>query len=238
MVEEHFFDDRDELIQTLAARCEAQLLHAIDQRGKASLLVSGGSTPAPLYRELSHRMLDWSRVGVGLVDERWVNADHSASNERFIREHLLFNKARDAAFYPMKQNGSSAQAAAADVAELYQSKLSWPADLVILGMGADGHTASLFPRAEGLEQGLNPDNPSVCCAINAIRSPVTGEYTERLSLTYATLCRAKELVLLITGSEKLAVYQAAKTWQNTIDDCPIAALLTDAKVTVSVFWAP
>ncbi len=238
MIEEHFFDDRADLLQTLAARCQTQLIEAIHERGTASFFVSGGSTPAPLYQRLSGSDVDWSSVAVGLVDDRWVDADHKASNERFVHEHLLCNKAAVATFYPMKQEHSSAVDAADRVSALYQSKLTWPADLVVLGMGADGHTASLFPRAQGLEQGLNPENPSLCCAIKATRSEVTGDYTERLSLTFSALRGARSVVLLITGSEKLAVYQSAKARQLKVADCPITALLTDSELTVSVYWAP
>jgi 6-phosphogluconolactonase len=238
MIEEFFFDDRDELIEALTTRCETQLMRSISDGGAASLFVSGGSTPAPLYQALSNREIDWSSVAVGLVDDRWVDADHEASNERLVREHLLCNKAKAAAFYPMKVKDCSAKEAAKSINEVYQSQLNWPGDVVILGMGPDGHTASLFPRAEGLEWGLNPDNPDVCCAIEAIPSAVTGAYTERLSLTLSALRNTKELVLLITGAEKLAVYQSAKEGQESVADCPITALLTDSDVTVSVYWAP
>lgn len=238
MIEEHFFEDQADLLQTLAVHCQTQLLGSIRARGKASFFVSGGSTPAPLYQTLSGCEIDWSMVAVGLVDDRWVDADHQASNERFVREHLLCGKAAAASFYPMKQSQASAADAADRVSALYQSNLTWPADLVVLGMGADGHTASLFPRAQGLEQGLNPKNPNLCCAINATHSEVTGDYTERLSLTFSALRRARDVVLLITGAKKLAVYQSAKEGCQQVADCPITALLTDSEVALSVYWAP
>lgn len=238
MVEEHFFENHAQLFQALASRCEMQLMRAISQRGNASFFVSGGSTPAPLYEALSNSELDWSSVGVGLVDDRWVDPDMKASNERLVRETLLRNQAISATLYPMKQPDVCAKTAVDSVSALYQSKLSWPADLVILGMGPDGHTASLFPRAEGLEQGLAIDNPNVCCAIQATKSEVTGDYTERMSLTLSALRQSHELILIITGPEKLAVYNAAKEDKSNVADCPVSALLRDEDLTVSVYWAP
>jgi 6-phosphogluconolactonase len=236
MVTEHIFENRAAMIAALQADCETALRTAIEDRGEATFMVSGGSTPEPLYKALSQVDLDWESVYVALVDERWVAFEHDKSNEAFTVKHLIQNKAAVANLVGMKNSADTAMEGLADCELAYQ-QLAQPFDVTILGMGSDGHTASLFPHAPRLEAALNPDSEQLCAVINAIQSDVTGSITERMTLTLAGLLRSKKLVLLITGDEKLAVLRAAQAGTDT-SEMPIRAVLQQQQVPVSIYWAP
>lgn len=236
MVTERLFESRAEMIAALQAECEAALRGAIEDRGEASFMVSGGSTPEPLYKALSNSDLDWESVYVALVDERWVDFDHDKSNEAFTVKHLIQNKAAVANLVGMKNSAETALEGLADCEAAYQ-QLAQPFDITILGMGSDGHTASLFPHAQGLDAALNPDSNELCAAITAKQSEVTGAIVERMTLSLAGLLRSKSLVLLITGDEKLAVLRAAQA-DGDVKDMPIRAVLRQTRVPVVVYWAP
>ncbi len=236
MVEEHLFTDRSSLLDSLTRDCQHHLQEDLTDKGHATLLVSGGSTPAPLYQSLSKTDLDWIRIHVALVDERWVDIDQEASNEAFIQRTLLINNARQAAFTGMKTAAASATDGCAETEARYRA-LPQPFTVTILGMGSDGHTASLFPHAEGLNEALSEDNPQLTAAIMARPSAVTGANTERLTLTLTGLLKSQRLILLLTGEEKLAVFRTA------LDDgpeevMPVRAVLRQNKVPVALYWAP
>lgn len=236
MVTERLFDNRAEMISALQAECESALRSAIEDRGEATFMVSGGSTPEPLYKALSNSGLDWESVYVALVDERWVDFDHDKSNEAFTVKHLIQNKAAVANLVGMKNSADTAADGLADCEAAYQ-QLAQPFDITILGMGSDGHTASLFPHAQGLDEALNPDSNELCAAIIAKQSEVTGAIVERMTLSLAGLLRSKTLILLITGDEKLAVLRAAQA-DGDVKDMPIRAVLRQQQVPVIVYWAP
>ena len=236
MVSERLFESRAEMIAALQAECETALREAIEDRGEASFMVSGGSTPEPLYKALSNVDLDWESVYVALVDERWVDFEHDKSNEAFTVKHLIQNKAAVANLVGMKNSAETAADGLADCESAYQ-QLAQPFDVTILGMGSDGHTASLFPHAQGLDEALDVDAEPLCAAIIAKQSEVTGAITERMTLTLAGLLRSKSLVLLITGDEKLAVLRAAQAGTD-VKEMPIRAVLQQQKVPVVVYWAP
>jgi len=236
MVSERLFDSRAEMIATLQVECESALRDAIEDRGEATFMVSGGSTPEPLYKALSNSDLDWESVYVALVDERWVDFEHDKSNEAFTVKHLIQNKAAVANLVGMKNSADTAAEGLDDCESAYQ-QLAQPFDVTILGMGSDGHTASLFPHAPGLEGALSQDSEQLCAALIANQSEVTGAITERMTLTLAGLLRSKSLVLLITGDEKLAVLRAAQAG-NDVNEMPIRAVLQQQKVPVVIYWAP
>lgn len=236
MISEHFFPDRESLFSALVDECYSLLADAVALKQSASMLVSGGGTPRPLYQQLSSRELDWQRIRVALVDERWVDIDHAASNEAFIKATLLHNKAAPAKFIAMKTAHATASLGQNVCEERYR-QLARPFDLAILGMGLDGHTASLFPQAQGLAEALDINRKQLCVAIKAKPSEVTGEFTERMSLSVYGLLQSRQLHLLITGEEKLAVYQQAKARQDSLLT-PISALLHQDSVPVKVYWAP
>ncbi|MDJ0778854.1 MAG: 6-phosphogluconolactonase [Gammaproteobacteria bacterium] len=231
---EHRFDDRDAMIEALRQTIAGELDNALAQNAQATLLLSGGSSPAPLYRGLSETPLDWQRVDVALVDERWVDPGDAASNERLLRATLLQNHAAAARFTGMKNNHPSPFSGESECNRAY-ARLQTPFDLALLGMGPDGHTASLFPGASGLTEAL--DRQLHCAAIRARRSEVTGEFLERMTLTPWSLLQSRRLLLMITGDEKWRVYQQAR--QNGADiDLPVSLLLDQDRVPVAVYWAP
>lgn len=236
MITEYFFDDRESFIDALTEECTSRLQDAITERGEASLLASGGSTPQALYRQLSHTDLPWSSVSVALVDERWVDPGQPGSNETFVKQNLLQERAASARYVPTKTPHAYAAEALPHCEQAY-SRLPRPFDLTILGMGPDGHTASLFPHADGLAEALDPGSEKLCAAITAQQSEVTGELTERLSLSLYGLLQSRQLHLLITGEEKLAVYQTARDNQD-IFSTPVSAVLRQSRIPVLVYWAP
>ena len=236
MIKEFLFEDRPSLFAVLAGDCQAHLAKALAANGAASLMVSGGSTPAPLYETLSRSDLDWSNVTVALVDERWVDSEHSASNEALINRSLLVNNAQHASFVGMKTQASTAAEGCSETEALYQ-KLPKPFTVSILGMGSDGHTASLFPHADGLSEALSVENQHLTAAIMAKQSEVTGTNTERLSLTLTGLMQSEHLIVLLTGEAKLAVFRTAMA-EGAVEDMPVRALLRQNKVPVELYWAP
>ena len=236
MISEHFFDDRESMFVALSAECE-QILHtALSNNQAATVLVSGGSTPLPLYQRLAQIELAWNQVDVALVDERWVAVDQPASNEAFIRNSLLQHNAAAAHFVAMKNAAETAVLGHGECEQAYQ-QLPRPFDLTLLGMGPDGHTASLFPLSKGLHRALDLNNSNLCSAITAIPSEVTGEFTERMSVTLAGLVQSRQLHLVITGEEKLAIYRQALAKPDAML-MPVSAVLQQVKVPVKVYWAP
>ncbi|OAI09404.1 6-phosphogluconolactonase [Methylomonas methanica] len=236
MVREFFFEQRSHLFTALVAECQDVLSEAVSKHGQATLLVSGGTTPAPLYEALSKSDLNWKKIKVALVDERWVDNQHSASNEALIRRSLLINNAKNVEFIGMKTLADTAKQGQAETEARY-AKLPQPFTLSIVGMGPDGHTASLFPHAEGLADALSEDNQNLTAAITAIQSEVTGPNTERLTLTRSALLKSERIVILFTGEDKLAVFNSAQK-PGPLEDMPIRALLNQEDVPVELYWAP
>ncbi len=196
----HAFTTQPGLIDDLSGQIASDLIESIRRKGKASLLVSGGSTPKPLFEKLRRMDLPWEQVAVGLCDERWVPFDHQDSNEQFVKSHLLQDNAAKARFIGMYQEGVAPYAAQQQCTETLKKEL-YPFDVVILGMGTDGHIASLFPGNERLDEAFDLDNKSLCIAIEPETAP-----HERMSLTRAAILSAEHLYLHFEGQEKLAVY--------------------------------
>ena len=236
MVNEFLFEDRSQLIAALTEKCQSLLQQNLTETGQASLMVSGGSTPAPLYEALSKSDLDWKNINIALVDERWVDKQHSASNEALIYRSLLINNAENATFTGMKNSAVTALTGCSETESEYQ-KLPQPFSVTILGMGNDGHTASLFPHAQGLNEALADDNQQLTAPIMAQQSEVTGENTERLTLSLTGLLKSQRLILLLTGEEKLTVFREAIN-KGSVEDMPIRALLRQNKVPFDLYWAP
>lgn len=229
------FENSDAAASALADAVAQTLRGALATRRRASLIVSGGSTPEPVYRRLSVTNLDWARIDVVLADERWVAAGEEGSNADFIRRTLLTGNAADAAFTELKSPGAR-PADGLQAGEARLSALNWPADCAILGMGDDGHTLSWFPRADGLEDALSADG-SLCAAISARPSPVTGPLTERITLTLRALEGVKLCALLIRGSAKRAALEKARL-PGPARDMPVRALLNHPSLDLQIFWSP
>lgn len=236
MVEEKLFADRAQLFSTLAQDCQTALTGALHDAGQASLMVSGGSTPAPLFQALSATPLNWQHIHIGLVDERWVDIDHSASNEALIKRTLLVDNAQCAPFVGMKTADARAVDGQTTTESQYRT-LPQPFTVTILGMGNDGHTASLFPYADGLTAALNPANEQLTAAIKAKPSEVTGPNTERLTLTLTGLLKSQRLIVLLTGEDKLNVFRQARQ-PGAVEAMPIRAVLQQDQIPVTLYWAP
>ena len=202
----HTFGTRETLQADAAHWIETRLMDALARRGKASLICSGGSTPGPVYQELSAIDMDWKNVTIGLADERWGDEDNEASNARLIRQTLLQDKAAAATFLPLKTEDASPFDAESALDARYRPITS-PVDVMVLGMGEDGHTLSWFADAKGLDAALDPDNPLNVAAIEAPKTKVTGPNTLRATLTLPVIARTRHILLLISGDKKRAVYQ-------------------------------
>jgi len=212
----------DDLAGQAAQSIAEVLKQALAVRDTVSLMVSGGSSPKPLYRQLSETELDWSRVHISLVDERWVEPGEVGSNEDFIRENLIRDKAANARFFGLKTKGDDPKAGLAE-AEARFSTVVQPFDVVVMGMGTDAHTASWFPHAQGLETALASDNAQSLCAIKAHRSEVTGDHLDRITLTAQAVLSAHHIVLFMPGAAKRAVFDAARN--KAVEDAPVKTLL-------------
>lgn len=235
-IKERFYRKREDLFESLTDHCQQKLEDACVKNGKASFMVSGGSTPAPLYKKLARRVMSWPKIDIALVDERWVDSNSQSSNAAFVKRTLLNHNAAQSRFTGLKTPQSSIERGIEQALSSYQS-LKAPWDLTILGMGTDGHTASIFPQAQGTEDALNDDQSQLLTAIRANPSEVTGDNLERITLSKYGLLKSKEIVLLITGQEKLDVYRRALE-QTDHHKMPVSAVLQQNQVPLQVFWAP
>jgi 6-phosphogluconolactonase len=226
----HQWDTSGELASRLAFNIATDLAAAIRERGTATLAVSGGSTPKPLFEQLSRRPLDWSSVTVTQVDERWVDESHSASNARLIREHLLQNLAAAASFVSMKTSAASPFDAEAEAAENL-SAFAGKIDVVVLGMGEDGHTASFFPAAPTLAIALDPTGRKLCVAVRPPDAP-----HDRMTLALPALYRARSLYLHVTGDKKWEVLQRAAR-PGPVEELPIRSLLRVPGRPLQIFYS-
>lgn len=204
----------------LAARVVSDLEEAVTQRGRASLAVPGGTTPEVFLRLLGYRNLDWRRIAVTLTDERWVGPGHDRSNARLVAR-TLGAAGRAYRWYPLYRAGTPAGRAVSRV-EYELGALGWPLDVVVLGMGDDGHVASLFP---GNEAGMEDTGPR---RFTAVKGP---NDEPRISLTLPALREARAVYLLFHGEQKLAVLDAA----HRDPRLPVARLLAARANAVTVF---
>jgi 6-phosphogluconolactonase len=229
VITEHRFDSAAALVTSLCASIAARLKSAVETRGRASFVVSGGRTPAALFGALSASVLPWDKVWITLADERWVPERHRDSNATLLRTHLLRRRAASAQFVSLK-NAAATPAAGAAECEAALGKLPRPFDLVLLGMGDDGHTASLFPRSPQLPAALLADGDHLCAAIDPVAAPYP-----RMTLTVAALLDARAIVLLFTGAVKWRTYQTARL-PGPIQDLPVRAILHQTRVPVAVYY--
>lgn len=236
MSQEFLCDDRESLYQKVANRCAMQLSRGVEKNGRASFIVPGGTTPAPVFNQLSQMSLLWNNILIAPSDERWLNPDQPQSNQRLIENELLINNAAKSKLMPLKMP-TKTPFEAESLAQKSISELNQPFDVCLLGMGPDGHFASLFPDCEQLPQALDISNSKKkCIAINAEGCPVAGEYTQRMSLTLSAILNSQLIILMFTGKEKLATLNKAKTESNPLKK-PVAALLTQTQTPVEIYWA-
>ncbi len=219
-----------QLAQDIAYRLDA----AIQARGVAVLSVSGGKSPIALFEALRVLPIDWSRVRVTLADERCVPATHPASNARLVQTHLLQDRARAAQLVPMVAETHEPLAPPALQAERASIALqaAGTADVLVLGMGADGHTASLFPHASNLSAALDRHNPHACIAIELAQPPANAPFP-RVTQTLAQLLRARHIVLPVSGADKLATLRLA--WGGASHQYPISHLLQQTQTPLALW---
>ncbi|EKS7794625.1 6-phosphogluconolactonase [Edwardsiella piscicida] len=227
----HFieFGSADALNTQLAQAIAERLRQGIAARGQASLVVSGGRTPLGLFAVLREQTLDWSRVWVTLADERWVGADDEASNETLVRANLLQGPAAAAHFIGLK-NDAAAPFDGAKAAEAALAAIARPFDALILGMGDDGHTASLFPGAENLFPALAMDSGRVCMGMTPLTAPL-----DRITLTLPALLDSRHIYLHLVGNAKRRVYEQAAGGAE-VNEMPIRAVLQQSMTPVDVYW--
>ncbi|MDJ0821427.1 MAG: 6-phosphogluconolactonase [Paracoccaceae bacterium] len=214
------YPDRDMLAIDLANQMAGDLRNALQHEDRVLLAVPGGTSPGPVFDDLCAADLDWSRVDVVLTDERWVPEDHARSNTRLLRERLLTGRAAAAHLLPLYTDGVACDDAVASLAERITPHL--PLAVALLGMGADRHTASLFPGADRLEEALSSRAP----VLLPMRAP--GAPEPRITLTAPVLEGAIRKHVLIYGAEKREALESARGMSPL--EAPINAVLTAAKV--------
>ncbi|WP_296281496.1 6-phosphogluconolactonase [Pseudoxanthomonas sp.] len=224
----HPFPDGDSVATALARAVADDLRTALVARGHASIALSGGSTPRRFLQALSKEPLDWANVTVTLVDERWVPDDHDRSNARLVKAHLLQHAAADAHFVPLHRATPTPDEALADIAAALPARL----DVVVLGMGGDGHTASFFPGGDRLVDAMDPATPATVLPMHA---PGAGE--PRITLTLPVLRDAGHLYLHIEGGEKRQVLQQALSGQGAGAGYPIRGVLQALRAPLQVYLA-
>lgn len=223
------FSTRTALDSQLAQDVAGLLGEAIADKGQGVLVVSGGSTPVHFFQALSRQGLPWEKVVVTLADDRWVPPTHEDSNEKLVRENLLINEARAARFLPLKNDARTPQQGEQKLASLLDALGRFA--VVILGMGGDGHTASLFPGTEALAKGLDLESGKNCIGVTPLNAPHA-----RMSLTLPRLLDTDHLIIHITGDQKKTVLEQA---QEKCDPqrWPVSAVLHQDRIPVDIYWA-
>jgi 6-phosphogluconolactonase len=227
------FSTADEMIRDLADVIVASLEAGIDAHGAASFVASGGTTPGPLFDILAERDALWDHVYITLSDERWVPPTSDASNEKLIRTRLLRDEASSARLVPMKTDDAHPRDAEAAVSA-WISAMPRPFDVTLLGMGDDGHTASLFPGADGLDAALDTQSPLMVRGIHPVKLDSTGE---RMTLTLRAILDSRLIIVLIRGDTKLKTLDAALAGDE-VHEMPVRAVLQQSATPVQVYWAP
>lgn len=226
----HSFETQSDLLDALSASIMCDLQNAIEEKGSAVLLVSGGSTPKPLFERLRQSDIDWGRVRIGVCDERWVSPDHEESNEKLVKTHLIRDHAINAQFVGMYREGLSADDAEKECDKTFRTSL-WPYDVAILGMGDDAHIASLFPFNVKLPLAFDEHNDLLCIAITPQSAP-----HQRMSLTLTALMQAKHLYLHFEGEKKRAVFEEAMR-EGDRDAMPVRSVLHQDINDIEVYYA-
>ena len=216
------YPDREMLALSLASKLAGQLSQHLRVSDSASLCVPGGTTPAPVFEMLSASELDWSRVTVMLNDERWVDGQNPRSNSRLLHQHLLRDKAQAAQYLDLYTGDATPDEAVPALTAAVAPLL--PITVLLLGMGNDMHTASLFPSASETVLALAPDAAPVM-AIHSVKDE------PRITLTASALRGAINTHLLITGADKRAALERAQKLDPT--EAPIREFLGD----ITVHWA-
>ena len=230
MFEQNNFDNREQLDLALADKVSAILQQAIALKGKASIAVSGGSTPKGFFKVLSNKDIDWKKVTITLADERWVDINDDDSNTRLVHENLLQNKAAKAKFFHLKQGEVLCDEILAEL-NLAADNTLLPLDVLILGMGEDGHTASLFPCSTQIKQALDINNENALMKVQPTTAP-----HQRITFSFASLSQSKNIFLHVCGDNKKQVLDKALNGDDVFD-MPIRKFLQTDNINTQVYWA-
>jgi 6-phosphogluconolactonase len=231
MLSRQVFPDAISLADAFAAEVADRLQAAVAAKGYATMAVSGGSTPKLFFTQLSEMPVDWEQVTITLVDDRWVDPSSERSNARLVRETLLVNEAENAKFLPITTDHPTPEEGIDTVIEKLQS-LAQPFDVVVLGMGTDGHTASFFPNGDNLAAAIDPDGTDL---LVAMRAPGANE--PRITFSYPALIAAENIYLHIEGSQKADVL--ADVFQDgEAEQMPVRVFLWQDQKPVNLFWCP
>ncbi|WMN16376.1 6-phosphogluconolactonase [Pseudomonas piscis] len=226
-VRAHEFRSSTLLAAGLALKVAEQLREAIAARGQASLVVSGGRSPVAFFQALVKQELDWSKVLISLADERWVPVEHADSNAGLLKQHLLVGPVAKSRFLGLYSAAASLEEAAQQADEALAQLPG--IDVLVLGMGDDGHTASLFPGSPNLAEALEPAGSRRCWPMLAPTVP-----RQRLSMSRALLASARSCLLSISGQSKLTTLGAALAG-DVVADMPIRAFL---QTPLEIYWCP
>lgn len=216
---------------TAAGAIAGALRSALEGRLRARLLVSGGTTPAPVYAALSELPLDWSRVDVGLVDERWLPPNDADSNARVAYASLLVNEAARATFEPLVRLGDTFESAVVAANAVPPRRV----DVAVFGMGEDGHTASLFPGTDDLGRSLATEADYV--GFQAGGCPGAGAWPMRISASPALLARSRTRILLLRGDARRRVFERALEGADP-RELPVRLLFAPTASPLQVHWCP
>lgn len=228
-IEQRFGDSPQQVALALADAVAEVLRSRLAEAGQATLVVSGGSTPVPFFEALANKDLDWSGVTVALADERWVDEADPASNTRLVKSSVLQGKAAAARYLSLKQEGET-PALGLDAVRAELAALAQPLDVLVLGMGNDGHTASLFPDAPELPFAMDAGCPEVVAAMTP-----PSQAQPRITLTRPVLSAARFTVLHLKGADKLDTLKRAFENPDDVLAMPVRAFL---KPGLQVFWSP
>ncbi len=225
-----------ELNVRLAQDIAQRLTAAIQVRGVAVLSVSGGKSPVALFEALRVIDIDWSCVRVTLVDERCVPSTHPDSNALLVKTHLLQDLAAKSQLIGMVPSATEPLGTPEALADAARAELvaAGTADVLVLGMGADGHTASLFPDAPNLADALDVHNTQSCVAIELTNPPANAPYA-RITQTLAQILSARHIVLPLSGADKLHTLQHA--WPHATPQLPISFVLQQSQTPVALWLA-
>jgi len=226
---EHRYADSNTLADALAQSVADDLRSGIAARDRATLVVSGGTTPKKFLAKLAQQDLDWTKVTITLADERWVPPTHARSNEHLLRNTLLTGGAAAATFVPLYTDAPDPESGLAEIAERIGA-LPLPFDAVVLGLGNDGHCASLFPDGDRFAQACDTANPA---RVSPMRSATAGE--PRMTLTLSALVATRTLYLHIEGADKQAVLAQVRAGEGAYARSPLRELLRAARVPLDVY---
>lgn len=224
------YSNSDELVQALSQRIGKILKNAVDKRDRASLVVSGGRTPIALFETLSQMKLPWDKVVITLADERWVEPTSEDSNEKLVRDKLLQNQARGATFLSLKSDFPTPEEGRLAVEENLLG-LPRPLDVLILGMGTDGHTASLFPCSDELDYAMAPERGERLVVVHPKTAP-----HERISFSLPTLLDSRHIFLHLEGEKKAQVLDKALE-SDDVKEMPIRAFWQNRQTPFEIYLA-